>query len=69
METVIDFRINFAKQLLIETDKSIADVYFESGFRDMSHFYKMFTSRMKTSPLNYHKQFLQETEDEEYSRN
>jgi AraC-like DNA-binding protein len=61
IERVIDFRINFATQLLTETDKTIADVCFESGFRDMSHFYKMFTSRMKTSPLNYRKSFLQET--------
>jgi transcriptional regulator GlxA family with amidase domain len=61
MERVIDFRINFATQLLTETDKTIADVCFESGFRDMSHFYKMFTSRMNTSPLNYRKNFLQET--------
>ncbi len=62
MEAVIDFRINLATQLLIETDKTIADVCFESGFRDMSHFYKMFTSRMEVSPSNYRKQFLQETE-------
>jgi AraC-like DNA-binding protein len=61
METVINYRINFAIQLLTETDKSIADVCFESGFGDISHFYKLFTSRMETSPLNYRKQFLQET--------
>ena len=61
METVIDYRINFATQQLIETDKSIADVCFESGFRDMSHFYKTFSSRMEISPLNYRKQFLKET--------
>ena len=61
METVIDFRVNFATQLLIETDKTIAQICFESGFRDMSHFYKMFTSRMEASPSNYRKQFLQET--------
>ena len=61
METVINYRINFATQQLIETDKTIADVCFESGFGDISHFYKMFTSRMEVSPLNYRKQFLQET--------
>jgi AraC-like DNA-binding protein len=65
METVIDYRINYATQQLIETDKSIADVCFESGFRDMSHFYKMFSLRMKVSPLNYRKQFLHETFNEE----
>jgi AraC-like DNA-binding protein len=62
METVIDYRINFATQQLIDTDKSVADVCFESGFRDMSHFYKTFSSRMEMSPLNYRKHFLSETE-------
>ncbi len=61
METVIDYRINFATQQLIETDKSIADICFDSGFRDISHFYKMFTSRKQISPSGYRKQFFQET--------
>jgi len=65
MEMVINYRINFATQQLVGTDKSIADICFESGFRDMSHFYKMFSSRMKTSPYNYRKQFLRETVNEE----
>jgi AraC-like DNA-binding protein len=61
---VIDYRINFATQQLIETDRSVADICFESGFRDMSHFYKTFSSRMDMSPLNYRKQFLKETINE-----
>lgn len=65
IETVIDYRINFATQQLVETDKSIADICFESGFHDMSHFYKMFTSRMEISPLNYRKQFLKGIVNEE----
>ena len=61
METVINYRINFATQQLTETDKTIADICFESGFRDISHFYKTFSSHMQISPHNYRKQFLQET--------
>lgn len=60
VETVTDFRIQYATQQLIETDKTIADICFESGFKDMSHFYKTFNSRMEISPLNYRKQFLKE---------
>ncbi|MGN6533483.1 MAG: AraC family transcriptional regulator [Ginsengibacter sp.] len=67
METVINYRINYATQQLVETEKSIADVCFESGFRDMSHFYKMFYLRMGVSPLNYRRQFLEETFHEESS--
>jgi AraC-like DNA-binding protein len=65
METVIDYRINFATQQLIETDKSVADICFDCGFRDVSHFYKMFASRKEVSPLNYRKQFLLGTISEE----
>lgn len=60
IETVIDYRIKFATQQLVETDKSIATICFESGFKDMSHFYKKFASRMEMSPLNYRKHFLRE---------
>ena len=61
METVINYRIDFATQQLTETDKSITDICFDSGFRDVSHFYKTFSGRMKMSPLNYRKQFMHET--------
>ena len=58
METVIDYRINFAVQQLLATDKAVAEIAFESGFGDISHFYKLFKRRMKMSPLNYRKSFL-----------
>jgi AraC-like DNA-binding protein len=58
METVLDFRLNYATQQLIQTDKSIAIVAFESGYGDISQFHKNFKSSMKVSPLKYRKQFL-----------
>jgi len=57
METVIEYRINFAVRQLLSTDKAVADISMESGFGDISHFYKLFKKRMKTSPLNYRKKF------------
>ena len=57
METVINLRIDYAIQQLIETDKSITDICFESGFGDVSHFYKIFSSRMKMSPLRYRNKY------------
>ncbi len=57
METVINFRINYAIQQLVETDKTITDICFESGFGDISHFYKLFSTRMKMSPLRYRKKY------------
>ncbi|MEO8962283.1 MAG: AraC family transcriptional regulator [Ginsengibacter sp.] len=63
METVIDYRINFATQQLIDTDKSVTDICFDCGFRDVSHFYKMFSARKEVSPSAYRKQFFSETGD------
>ncbi|HVV54902.1 MAG TPA: AraC family transcriptional regulator [Mucilaginibacter sp.] len=60
METVIEYRLNYATQQLIQTDRPISDISFESGFGDVSHFYKMFKHKMHQSPLNYRKNFMRE---------
>lgn len=57
METVIEYRINYATQQLIQSDKSITDICYDSGFGDVSHFYKMFRGKMGVSPLHYRQQF------------
>jgi AraC-like DNA-binding protein len=58
METVIDYRLNYATQQLVQTDKPISQISFESGFGDISHFYKTFKSKMQLSPLSYRKKFI-----------
>jgi AraC-like DNA-binding protein len=58
METIIEYRLNYAIQQLVQTDKPISDISFESGFGDVSHFYKMFKVKMHLSPLNYRKKFM-----------
>lgn len=57
LDTVIDYRINFAVQQLLSTDRPVSEISFDSGFGDVSHFYKLFKRRMKMSPLNYRKNF------------
>ncbi|SIN73591.1 AraC family transcriptional regulator [Chitinophaga niabensis] len=57
METVIEYRINYATQQLIQSDKTISAICFDSGFGDISHFYKMFKAKMQVSPLHYRQQF------------
>ncbi|WP_428330642.1 AraC family transcriptional regulator [Mucilaginibacter sp.] len=59
METIIEYRLNYAIQQLVQTDKPISEISFESGFGDVSHFYKMFKTKMNLSPLNYRKKFMQ----------
>jgi AraC-like DNA-binding protein len=66
METIIEYRLNYALQQLVQTDKPISEIAFESGFGDVSHFYKMFKVKMQVSPLNYRKKFMrsfQEADD------
>jgi len=60
METIIEYRLNYAMQQLVQTDKPISDISFESGFGDVSHFYKMFKLKMGLSPLNYRKKFMRD---------
>jgi AraC-like DNA-binding protein len=57
IETVTDYRINYAIQQLIHSDRSIFDICFDNGFGDLSHFYKLFKRKMKLSPLKYRKEF------------
>lgn len=46
-------RLERAKQLLIETDLSIAGVAFESGFEDISHFHRIFRTVIGKTPCDY----------------
>lgn len=65
METIIEYRLNYAIQQLVQTDKPISDISFDSGFGDVSHFYKMFKVKMHVSPLNYRKKFMRSLEEED----
>ena len=60
METIIEYRLNYATQQLVQTDKPISEISFDSGFGDVSHFYKMFKVKMHLSPLNYRKKFMRD---------
>lgn len=58
IETVTDYRINFATQQLAQTNASISSICFDSGFNDVSHFHKTFKLKMQLSPLQYRKKLL-----------
>ncbi len=60
IEAVTGYRINFAMQQLVNTDKPIAQVGFDSGFNDISNFYKTFKDRMMISPLSYRNDFAKQ---------
>lgn len=52
---VTEFRIKHACQLLRTSSKSMAEICFESGFGNISHFNKQFKQYMKETPLQYRK--------------
>ena len=57
IEVVIDYRLNYANQQLIHTNKTITDICYGCGFNDVAHFSRMFKTKMKLSPLQYRNSF------------
>ncbi|RQO66899.1 hypothetical protein DBR40_21860 [Pedobacter sp. KBW01] len=58
---VNDYRVDFAVRELINTDKSISEICYDSGFNDISNFHKTFRSKMDISPLQYRNNFNKQT--------
>ncbi len=59
IETVLLYRINYAVSQLLHTNLSVADICYESGFGNLSHFNKAFKDKMKLSPLQYRKKSME----------
>lgn len=55
-----DLRLERAARLLRETDASIAEVAYRTGFADQSHLQRLFKSKHGISPLAYRKRHLSE---------
>ncbi len=58
MEKVLEYRLSYAKQQLVQTDKPISHICYDSGFKDISYFNKTFKAKTQFTPLNYRKRFL-----------
>ncbi|HRH50443.1 MAG TPA: AraC family transcriptional regulator [Panacibacter sp.] len=52
---VNDIRVSNACQLLIETDKPIAQIAFESGFESLTYFNRVFLKKKKVRPGEFRK--------------
>jgi len=57
MDTVIQYRLNYASQQLIHTEEPVSAIAIASGFNDLSYFYKVFKAKLGVSPLAYRKSF------------
>jgi AraC-like DNA-binding protein len=55
VELVTEFRIKHACELLRSSQLSMAEICFESGFGNLSHFNKQFKQYMNETPLQYRK--------------
>jgi AraC-like DNA-binding protein len=60
-KTYIDFlneiRVGYACSQLIETNNSVIDICYESGYNTMGNFHKQFLKIKQTTPLQYRKYF------------
>jgi AraC-like DNA-binding protein len=50
---LIQKRLDYALMLLNTTERSIGDIFFDSGFENGSHFSRVFKDRFGLSPLHY----------------
>lgn len=56
-EYVGGLRINYAANLLINTNSPVIDVCFFVGFQNLSHFYRTFKSRYGVTPYAFRKKY------------
>lgn len=50
---VSEYRIAIASKMLVETDKSVSQIAYESGFNNLSFFYRQFKKYKQLSPKIY----------------
>ena len=53
---LLEKRLDVSRRLLMHSDKPVADVVIESGFRSNTHFDRVFKKHFGLSPLQYRKQ-------------
>lgn len=52
-EYIIDMRLGHATRLLVDTDKSVADISFQCGFNNLSNFNRIFKRKKQCSPTEF----------------
>ena len=59
--TVSDFvneqRLNYATDLLINTNRPVIDIALDCGFNNVNYFYRLFKRKHGDSPNSYRKKF------------
>lgn len=55
-EYIVDFRLNYAKNLILQTRESITDIAFYCGFNSLSYFQRCFEHKYGAPPKRYRKE-------------
>ncbi|WP_197480002.1 helix-turn-helix domain-containing protein [Paenibacillus swuensis] len=56
-EWINGFRLQYASKLLRSTDAEVIEVAMDSGFDNLSYFYRLFKSKFGQTPVQYRKSF------------
>lgn len=56
-EFVNEYKINLASKMLIDTDLSISEIGYGTGYNNLSFFYRQFNKFMNMSPSKYRKEY------------
>jgi AraC-like DNA-binding protein len=51
-----EVRVSYACHQLLQTNKPVVDIGYESGYNTVAHFYRQFLRLKKVTPLQYRKQ-------------
>ena len=52
-----EYRVNIASRMLVDTDRSVAEIGFACGYESLPFFHKQFNKFKKVSPARYRKRF------------
>ena len=63
IKAVGDLRISHACQMLRDTDKTVAEICFDSGFENLSNFNRQFRARKGMAPHEFRKRLLAKEEE------
>ncbi|MDR6549591.1 response regulator [Paenibacillus qinlingensis] len=61
IDFLTDYRIEMAKQLMQETDKSLKEITFEVGYNDPNYFSRVFKKLVGYAPTDYRKMLIRPT--------
>ncbi|MGL4327357.1 MAG: helix-turn-helix domain-containing protein [Tannerellaceae bacterium] len=65
VEFLMEVRIGHACRMLIENEKSVAEICFECGYNNASNFHHQFKIIKGTTPLRYQKQYFHRPDTED----